>query len=110
MRERLHYDKLTCSYGGREVPPSALYWLETKQNQLFNSDSEGLRTKKAEGRRSMSQLKHSGRKGRILPFSNFVLFRLLTVWIMFTHIHIRWRAIYSTPSTNSNANLIQKYP
>lgn len=71
MRERLHYDKLTCSYGGREVPPSVLYWLETKQNQLFNSDSEGLRTKKAKGRRSMSQLKHSGRKGRILPFSNF---------------------------------------
>lgn len=42
--------------------------LGTEENQLFNSDSESLRTKKAEGRRSVSQLKHSGRKGSILPF------------------------------------------
>ena len=47
--ERLYYDKLTRNYGEREVPPSTLYRLETEENQLFNSESESLRSRKAKG-------------------------------------------------------------
>ena len=110
-------NQLTCC-GGWESPKSAMGKLETQQNWQCGSGPKPDKLETHEkpvfqfefkGRKnSVSQLKGSQVAGSS-PYSwkgqTFVLFRLLTDWIRFTHIK---KGNCFTQFTDSNINLVQK--
>lgn len=85
---RFYYDKLTHIYVEKQVPPSALYRLETQESLLFQSPKV-WEPGKPRTRDPCPSWSNQAVRGEFLHPPPYVLFRLPTDWLMFTHIHIR---------------------
>ena len=106
-RERVQYDKLTEEEKSHHL--LSMGWRPRKISCLVQTP-EAWEPRTLRAGDQCPNWSTLAERGGFCLSQPFVLFRLSIVWIMFTLIHIRGRAIYSTPLTNSNANLIQKYP
>ena len=117
IKQFITRNQLTCC-GGWEAPKSAMAKLETQQNWQCGSGPKPDKVETHEKpvfqfefkdrKNSVSQLKGSQVAGSS-PYSwkgqTFVLFRLLTDWIRFTHIK---KGNCFTQFTDPNINLVQK--